>query len=514
MTTLRRISLKATEFGENHEQRLDDIEAAVGTSGSGLGIEAVGGVPTLGGNATYLMSNGDGTMSWAAAAGGGATSFDGLTDCDDFANSTAGQYLRVNSSEDGLEWTDPPSSLPTNVIGGFSDMPSAWPAAGSSETWLRRDPNDQDRFVFSSLPELGARNVQELEDVSYVGGTTPVPGHILMSTGTGWSNVPFPTESQTFQTLSDGPGSHQLNSGQNFLRFNQSTSKLEWVGALWPTTFSALGDCDPITGSNGKMLVTSNTSGTSRLVLQDQPTIPLRLEDMADVDPLPTTGGNYYLRYVHPGPDAQWVLESSLGGGATQLSELTDGPQDSSSNGDFLVATSSSTSEWKTAIEAGIPQNLLDLESLASYGTQGHVLTSTGSGVQWLPAGGGSTGPSASTTAALASFPISISDEVSVITTGTSKVTFRAPADFDVTKIKASLTTASTSGAVQVNVNLNSVSMFSTPITIDANETTSETAAVPAVLSTTALEDDDVITVDIDAAGTGAVGLKLSFVVS
>ena len=63
-------------------------------------------------------------------------------------------------------------------------------------------------------------------------------------------------------------------------------------------------------------------------------------------------------------------------------------------------------------------------------------------------------------------------------------------------------------------MNLNGVSMFSTPITIDANETTSETAAVPAVLSTTALADDDVITVDIDSAGTGAVGLKLSFVVS
>lgn len=514
MTTLRRVSLTATEFGQNHEDRLDNIEAAVGTSGSGLGIEAVGGVPALGGNATYLMSNGDGTLSWAAAAGGGATTFDGLTDAPDFSAASGGEYLRVASNGTELEWTDPPAAVPTEVIGSFGDMPAAWPAAGSSNVWLRRDPADQDRVVFSDLPELGARSMEELSDVAYVASTTPAAGHILISTGSGWSNVPFPQESQTFQTLSDGPGSHQINSGQNFLRFNQTTSKLEWVGDLWPTTFSALGDCDPITGSNNKMLVTSNTSGTSRLVLQDQPTIPVRLEDMADVDPLPTSSGNYYLRYVWPGPDAQWVAESQLGSGATQLSELTDGPQDVASAGDFLVATGASTSEWKTSIEAGIPQNLLDLESLASYGTSGHVLTSTGSGVQWLPAGGGSTGPTASTTAALASFPISVSDEVSTITTGTSKVTFRAPTDFDVTKIKASLTTASTSGAVQVDVNLNGVSMFSTPITIDANETTSETAAVPAVLSTTALADDDVITVDIDSAGTGAVGLKLSFVVS
>lgn len=514
MPSLRRVSLTATEFGQNHEDRLDDIEAPVGTSGSGLGIEAVGGVPALGSNATYLMSNGDGTLSWAAAAGGGATTFDGLTDAPNFSAASGGEYLRVASNGTELEWTDPPADVPTEVIGSFGDMPTAWPAAGSSEVWLRRDPNDQDLFVFSSLPELGARTMEELDDVAYLGGVTPTAGHILISTGSGWSNIPFPQESQTFQTLQDGPGAHQLNSGENFLRFNQTTSKLEWTSGTWPTTYDELGDVDPIAGSNGKMLVTDNTSGSTRLVLQDQPTIPTILQNLADVGNKPGTPGNYYLRWQIPGIQADWVLESQLGAGATQFSELTDGPQDTASAGDFLVANSATTSEWKTAIEAGIPQNLLDLENLSTYGTSGHVLTSTGSGVQWLPAGGGSTQPTASTTAALASFPISVSDEVSTITTGTSKVTFRAPTDFDVTKIKASLTTASTSGAVEVDVNLNGVSMFSTPITIDANETTSETAAVPAVLSTTALADDDVITVDIDSAGTGAVGLKLSFVVS
>ena len=53
--------------------------------------------------------------------------------------------------------------------------------------------------------------------------------------------------------------------------------------------------------------------------------------------------------------------------------------------------------------------------------------------------------------------------------------------------------------------------MFSTVLTIDANEKTSTTAAIPAVLTSTPLSvaDDDEFTVDIDVAGTGAIGLKI-----
>ncbi|QDP60620.1 MAG: hypothetical protein Unbinned767contig1000_45 [Prokaryotic dsDNA virus sp.] len=512
MSTLRRISLTATEFGQGHRDRLDNLEAAVGTSGSGLGIEAVGGVPTLGSVNTYLMSNGDGTLSWSTAAGGSSTTFDGLTDAPNFSAASGGEYLRVASGGTTLEWTDPPAAVPTNIVGSFGDMPASWPAAGATNVWLRRDPNDTNQFVFSDLPELGARSLNELTDVDLGTTNAQTAGDILMATSSGWVNVPFPSESQTFQTLSDGPGAHQINSGQNYLRFNQSTSKLEWTAENWPTTFGALGDCDPIAGSNSKMLVTSNASGTTRLVLQDQPTIPVNLPDLSDVPAYPTTGTNYYLRFVNGAANPTWTAEA-FSQGATQFSELSDGPQDAKTSGDFLVATGAATSEWKTATEAGIAQSLLDLESLSSYGTSGHVLTSTGSGVQWLPAGGTTSQPTAATSAALASFPISVTDETSTLSTGTAKITFRAPVDFTLVKIKASLTTASSSGAVQVNVNKEGVSVFSTPLTIDANEKTSETAATAAVLGTTAFADDDEITVDIDSAGTGAVGLKLSFVV-
>lgn len=109
-------------------------------------------------------------------------------------------------------------------------------------------------------------------------------------------------------------------------------------------------------------------------------------------------------------------------------------------------------------------------------------------------------------------FIVAISDESTALTTGTAKVTFRATRAMTLTKIKASLSTASSSGNPAFDVKKNGVSVFSTALTIDATEKTSETAATAAVLSTTAIAADDEITIDITVAGTGAKGAKIGFV--
>lgn len=114
---------------------------------------------------------------------------------------------------------------------------------------------------------------------------------------------------------------------------------------------------------------------------------------------------------------------------------------------------------------------------------------------------------------AKATFPVSLvvalSDETTAITTGNAKVTLRAPYAFTLTGVKASLTTASSSGTPTVDINEGGVSVLSTLLTIDANETTSTTAATPAVISDSAIADDAELTFDIDVAGTGAKGLKV-----
>jgi len=104
-----------------------------------------------------------------------------------------------------------------------------------------------------------------------------------------------------------------------------------------------------------------------------------------------------------------------------------------------------------------------------------------------------------------------ISDEVTNLTTGTAKLTFRMPFGFVLTGIRASVNTAPVGAAIQVDVNEGGVSIFSTPLTIDDGEKTSVTAATPAVISDATLADDAEITVDIDTVGstTAGKGLKL-----
>ena len=103
-----------------------------------------------------------------------------------------------------------------------------------------------------------------------------------------------------------------------------------------------------------------------------------------------------------------------------------------------------------------------------------------------------------------------LSDESTAITTGTAKLTARAPYAFTLSAVRASVNTVSSSGVVTVDINKNGTTVMSTnKLSIDASEKTSVTAATAAGITTSSFADDDEITFDIDAAGTGAKGLKV-----
>ena len=106
---------------------------------------------------------------------------------------------------------------------------------------------------------------------------------------------------------------------------------------------------------------------------------------------------------------------------------------------------------------------------------------------------------------------VACSDETTDITAGTAKVTFRAPFAMTLTAVRASLTAAQPSGSIfTVDINEGGTSILSTKLTIDNTETTSVTAATPAVISDASIADDAVITVDVDQVGdAGARGLKI-----
>lgn len=106
------------------------------------------------------------------------------------------------------------------------------------------------------------------------------------------------------------------------------------------------------------------------------------------------------------------------------------------------------------------------------------------------------------------------SDETTALTTGTAKVTFRMPYQFKLTAVRASLTTAQTSGSIfTVDINQSGSSVLGTKLTIDNTEKTSTTAATPATITTSILNDDAEITIDIDQIGNGtAKGLKITLI--
>jgi len=115
------------------------------------------------------------------------------------------------------------------------------------------------------------------------------------------------------------------------------------------------------------------------------------------------------------------------------------------------------------------------------------------------------------------SLTLAASDETTDLTTGTAKVTFRAPFAMTLPATplpRISVQTAPVGGTppLIVDINEGGSTILSTKLTIDENETTSKTAATPCVVSDATIADDAIITVDIDQIGssTAGKGLKLT----
>lgn len=106
---------------------------------------------------------------------------------------------------------------------------------------------------------------------------------------------------------------------------------------------------------------------------------------------------------------------------------------------------------------------------------------------------------------------LDIGDETEPLTTGTKRA-FRMPYAFDLTEVRASVTTAPTDAALVIDVNEAGVSIFSTALSIDSGESTSVTASAPAILSDTSLADDAEITIDVDQIGSTVAGAGLKVV--
>ena len=145
---------------------------------------------------------------------------------------------------------------------------------------------------------------------------------------------------------------------------------------------------------------------------------------------------------------------------------------------------------------------LADISGLAV--TDGNIIV--GDGANWVAESGSTARTSLGVQDTIV---VACSDESTDLAIGTAKVTFRMPYAMTLTEVRASVTTAPTGSALQADINESGSTILSTKLTIDATEKTSETAAVPPVISDSNLADDAEITIDVDAVGSTVAGTGL-----
>jgi len=102
-----------------------------------------------------------------------------------------------------------------------------------------------------------------------------------------------------------------------------------------------------------------------------------------------------------------------------------------------------------------------------------------------------------------------VSDETTALTATTDVFTFRMPYAFTLTEVRASVNTAPTGATLIVDINETGTTVLSTKLSIDVGETTSTTAASPAVISDASIADDAEISIDVDQIGSGTAGAGL-----
>lgn len=208
------------------------------------------------------------------------------------------------------------------------------------------------------------------------------------------------------------------------------------------------------------------------------------------------------------------VRRLEQGSGAFSVKNQTNTPPGSPADGDSYIVTATATGDW-TGWEKSVAYyqtgtgwlRITPREGMLAWDQTANALYFY-NGTAWANyATAGVGNPTES-------LIVAVSDETTALTTGTGKVTFRMPYAFTLSAVRASLTTAQTSGSIfTVDINEGGATILSTKLTIDNTEKTSTTAATPAVISDTALADDAEITIDIDQVGDGtAKGLKVVFI--
>lgn len=219
---------------------------------------------------------------------------------------------------------------------------------------------------------------------------------------------------------------------------------------------------------------------------------------------------------------ADWTTFNNKGNGTvTSVSALTLGTSGTDVNSSVATGTTTPVITLNIPTASASNRGALSSADWSTFNSKANTASPAFTGTPTAPTA--ATGTNTTQVASTAfvqdaiskrseAIQVAASDEITALTVGTGKTTFRLPYGMTLTGVRASLTTAQTSGTIfTVDIIYNGVSVLSTKLTIDNTEKTSTTAAIPAVITTSALADDGEIRIDITQIGDGtAKGLKVT----
>jgi hypothetical protein len=195
------------------------------------------------------------------------------------------------------------------------------------------------------------------------------------------------------------------------------------------------------------------------------------------------------------------LTTTGTSGAATLVGDTLNIPQYSSGGGGGTVTIGASATDILSATSGEITADDAGSDKIVFWDDSANKLTylTLGDGVEIND----------TTITAQDWLVIAASDENNNLIAGTNKVYFRMPYAGTLLAVRASVNTASTGSTIIVDINENGTSILSTKLSIDATEKSSTTAAVPAVISDSALADDSEISIDIDQIGSTIPGKGL-----
>lgn len=419
-----------------------------------------------GGTTNFLRADG----SWAAPAGGGSGTLTGLTDVN-IVGATDGDVVTWDSGTSKWINQQPPGG------GGGGGAPiGATYLVQSANVDLTAEKTVTDTTTVAwdfatagqakaSVPN-GAITYAKIQNVSaadiLLGRSTAGPGSIeeVVCTAAGRALIDDASSGAQRATLGLVPGT-------DIMAFDAGLVSIAGLTTAADTMIYA-------TASD--VYATTSLTAAGRAILDDADSgaqrVTLGLGSLATLNAV--NGSNW---------SGQDLAVADGGTGASTASGAFDNLAPTTTRGD-LIFRGNATNQRLAAGSSG-----------QIFVTQGNAADPVFKGVPW-------------------GVTVACSDETTAITAGTGKISFRLPRAVSLSGVRASLTTAQTSGSIfTIDINESGTTILSTKLTLDNTEKTSTTAATAAVISDTSLADDSEITIDVDQIGDGtAKGLKVTLI--